>query len=151
VLLDVSRDPWPWADDSVDGAQAWHVMEHLGPGPEPFFHFLKELYRVCRNGAIIGVIVPHPRHDVFLNDPTHVRAVTPDGMAMFSRSHCAAMAAKGAILTPLWEYLGVDFEIQSPIRMVLDPAVNPDSDWREREKRESNIVIEYRFTLKVVK
>ena len=43
-----------------------------------FLGMMKELYRICRDGAEIEINVPHPRHDNFIGDPTHVRIITPD-------------------------------------------------------------------------
>jgi hypothetical protein len=148
VVWDLERVRWPWEDNSVDSVEAWHILEHIGDG---FFFFLQELYRVCKPGARIGVIVPHPRHDVFLNDPTHKRVVTPDGMAMFSRKHCEEQERRGGRLTPFWQYIGVNFDLEGPIQMILDPSVKKDDDWKEMERRMNNVVVEYWFALRVVK
>ncbi len=43
------------------------------------------MYRVCRDGAVISISVPHPRHDDFINDPTHVRVVTPELLNLFNK------------------------------------------------------------------
>lgn len=152
IVCDLSREPWPFEDSSCEKAIASHVLEHLGPGPEPYFHFIKELWRVLKPGAQVLIVVPHPRHNVFLNDPTHQRAVTPDGLVMFSKKHWETMKAKGAHLTPFWKYLGVDFELVGPVQFKLDPEVDPeDPNLAEREQHEFNIVFEYHVVLKAVK
>ena len=58
--------PWPWADDSVQEMRFSHVLEHLGADATTYLSIIKELYRVCRDGAQIFIVVPHPRHDHFL-------------------------------------------------------------------------------------
>lgn len=152
VVLDIGKDTFPWPDSTVDGVQIWHILEHLGPATEPFFHCLKEIYRVCKPGALVGVIVPHPRHDVFLNDPTHVRAITPDGMLCFSLKHYNKLKAQGVEgVTSYAPYLGVDFDLQEPVNYVLDPSVKEEDDLGVLMRERNNVVIEYRFTLKVVK
>lgn len=124
------------------------MLEHV---PDLFW-FLKELYRVSKPGAITHIIVPHPRHDVYLNDPTHVRPVTPDMLALFSRRIVEESAKVGKIYTPFWKYAEVDFDVPGPVRYVLDPSVDPDKeDWRTMEKRLNNIVIEYAFDIVAVK
>ena len=148
VVLDIGRDIFPWADDSVSVVQAWHIFEHLAPAQ--FFHCLQQIYRVCAPGAKFGVIVPHPRHDVFLNDPTHVHAITPDGMLLFSKKHAANLRAQGVEgVTSYADYIGVDFDLQEPVNLVMDPRAGDvtDEDLRTR----NNLVIEYRMLLKVVK
>jgi predicted SAM-dependent methyltransferase len=77
-LVDLEQLPWPWPDNSVDEIFLSHVLEHLGQATDVYLGIIKELYRVCRDGATITIIVPHPRHDHFLTDPTHVRAVTAE-------------------------------------------------------------------------
>jgi predicted SAM-dependent methyltransferase len=74
---DLEVVPWPWPDDSVSEVLLKHVLEHLGREPNLYLEIMKELYRICQDGATIRVIVPHHRHEYFFNDPTHVRAVTP--------------------------------------------------------------------------
>ena len=150
VVLDIGKDVFPWPDNSIDGVTAMHIFEHLPPGP--FFHCLKEIYRVCSPGALLGIIVPHPKHDVFVNDPTHVHAITPDGMLLFSKKHKANLEAAGiAGVTTYADYLGVDFDLIEPVRKVLDPRIDPESDWPLTERVENNVVVEYRFTMRVVK
>src|SRR6516162_7107644 len=84
-VLDLETFPWPWPDNSADEILLNHVLEHLGQQPDVFIAIMRELYRVCRDGATLQIRVPHPRHDNFLTDPTHVRPVTARTMEMFSR------------------------------------------------------------------
>jgi Tfp pilus assembly protein PilF len=128
VVLDLERTPWPWPDDAVDAVQLIHVLEHLGQQPHVFLAIMKELWRVCGDGATIHIEVPHPRSDEFLGDPTHVRAVTADGLDLFSQRKCAEYARTGAANTPLGKYLGVDFEIVST-------TLVPKAEWLERWQR----------------
>ncbi len=108
---DLEVVPWPWPDDSVSEILLKHVLEHLGRDPMVYLEIMKELYRVCQNGATIRVMVPHHRHDFFFNDPTHVRAVTVDGMTLFSQRLNHQWIAQGISNSPLGIYLGIDFEL----------------------------------------
>jgi hypothetical protein len=103
--------PWPWPDDSVGEVLLKHVLEHLGRDTDVYLDIWKELYRVCQDGATIRIVVPHHRHEYFYNDPTHVRAVTADGMTLFSQRLNRECIARGLANTPLAIYLGIDFEI----------------------------------------
>jgi hypothetical protein len=103
--------PWPWPDDSVSEVLLKHVLEHLGQVPSVYLAIMQELYRVCQDGAKIRVMVPHHRHDHFYNDPTHVRAVTVDGMTLFSQRLNRQWIAQGVSNSPLGLYLGIDFEL----------------------------------------
>ena len=150
VLLDIAWEPWPWPDNSVDEVRAEHVLEHVHAG-EPFFQVMRELYRVCKPGAKVFVVLPHPSHDIFLNDPTHVQAIMPGTLAMFNKRHVEALAAKGDILTPFYKYLGVDFDFQT-VAYTFDPDVDKDDPRiMERAKHERNIICQWSTTLTVVK
>ncbi|MGE5470058.1 MAG: tetratricopeptide repeat protein [Bacteroidota bacterium] len=128
LVLDLEQTPWPWPDDSVDEVDLVHVLEHLGQVPAVYLGIMKELWRVCCDGARVRIVVPHPRSDEFLNDPTHVRPITVAGLEMFSQRSNALWQAGGASNTPLGYYLGIDFETESL-------ALDPKQPWLDRLQR----------------
>jgi SAM-dependent methyltransferase len=107
-VVKLGVDKLPFEDDSVDEVLAHHVLEHIGEG---FFEFLKELYRVCKHNAIIEVQVPHPRHDYFIGDLTHVRAITIENMRPLSKSWCMSQSYINSSWSGLAKQLDVDFDI----------------------------------------
>lgn len=107
-VVDLEKDKLPFEDNSVDEVIARHVLEHLGDG---YFHFLKELYRVCCDGAIIHIVVPHPKHDWYLNDPTHKRPITIDGMRLFSKTYNRYCESIDDGASKLGLFFDVDFEV----------------------------------------
>ncbi len=127
-VVDLEEFPWPWADDSVDEVLLFHVLEHLGARTDVYLGIFKELYRVCRDGATILIAVPHPRHDSFISDPTHVRPITPEGINLFSQAANREWIAAKAANTPLGIYIGVDFLIES-VNWKVEPA------WKDRYER----------------
>jgi len=127
-VVDLERLPWPWADDSAAEVVLRHTLEHLGATTDGYLGIIRELWRICRHGAEVTITVPHPRHDSFLNDPTHVRAVTPQGLELFSQAKNREWQAKGLANTPLGIYLGVDFAVQSV-------QAAPDEPWAGRLQR----------------
>ena len=86
AVVDLERFPWPWPDSSAEEVLLNHVLEHLGQSPDTFIGVMRELWRVCKPGAKVRVNVPDPRHESFLGDPTHVRPVTLDTLALFSQA-----------------------------------------------------------------
>ncbi len=124
-VVDLEQFPWPWSDNSVDEVTLSHVLEHLGAETAVYLGIIKELYRVCRDGAKITIVVPHPRHDDFISDPTHVRPITPEGILIFSQAANREWIAGGFANTPLGLYIGVDFAMESVSRML-------DQPWKDR-------------------
>jgi hypothetical protein len=157
-VLDLERTPWPFADDSVDEVLMSHVLEHLGADPEVFFAIVKELYRVCRHGAEVRIHVPHPRHDDFINDPTHVRAITPELLFLFSQRQNRIWRENKASNTLLAFYLDVDFEVKKA-SLVLDPRYADalargqiqEGQLDELARSYNNVVREYAIILEAVK
>lgn len=113
MVVNLERTPWPWPANSVGEVLLIHVLEHLGATSDSFLAIISELWRVCRDGALIHIVVPHPRCDNFIGDPTHVRPVTPAMLDLFNQRLNREWAAIGAANTPLGQILGVDFEVDS--------------------------------------
>jgi SAM-dependent methyltransferase len=107
-IVNLEQDGLPFQDNTVDTVIAHHILEHLGQG---YFHLLKELYRVCKHGAIVDIRVPHPTHEVFLNDPTHKRPITVDGLRLFSKQFNKLEIERGGSSSTLGIMYDVDFEI----------------------------------------
>lgn len=157
-LVDLERLPWPFADNSADEVLLRHVLEHLGAQSDTYLAIIQELYRVCKPDAVVRIVVPHPRHDSFLSDPTHVRAITPQGLELFSRAKNREWAAKGNSNTPLGLYLGVDFEIvavdmtpDEPWRGQLQARRITPQDLAQAMRQYNNVIREIDIRLRVVK
>jgi hypothetical protein len=158
VRHDLEAFPWPWPDDSVSEILLKHVLEHLGRDPNVYLGIMKEMYRVCRDGAMIRIHVPHHRHEYFFNDPTHVRAVTAAGMGLFSQRLNRNWIAQGFSNSPLGIYLGVDFEL-------IDLKLEPSETWfglypqrpvdmavlMQQSTLYNNLIAEVQMTLQPVK
>jgi len=157
-VADLEHVPWPWPDDCAEEVMLSHVLEHLGATTDGYFAVMKELYRVCRDGAKITIVVPHPRHDNFLADPTHVRVVTPLGLELFSQARNREWKEKGFANTPLGFYLGVDFAMQEdnmlpsePWRSRMNRGEVTKQQFLDAERNLSNVVEQITMVLKVVK
>ncbi|MBI2307779.1 MAG: tetratricopeptide repeat protein [Rhodocyclales bacterium] len=119
LVVNLEQTPWPWGDDSVNEVKLTHVLEHLGQSPDAFLAIVRELWRVCSDGARIDIAVPHPRSDFFIGDPTHVRPITGGMLNLFNRRLNREWAAVGAANTPLGDILGVDFEVESVVHDLM--------------------------------
>lgn len=158
ILFDLETFPWPWEDNSVHEILLYHVLEHLGQITEVYLGIIRELYRICAPGAKIHINVPHPRHDSFINDPTHVRAVTIESLGLFSKKKNRQWVEGGFANSPLGLYLDVDFELVDTI-IVLDPLWQKklnDNEVSETQVREAiskynNVLVETQMTLQAIK
>ena len=113
IVHDLEVFPYPFKDNSVDEIILSHVLEHIGQIPDVFNEIIKELYRICRNGSLINITVPHPRHDDFISDPTHVRLITLRSLSMYDQKLNKIWEEKNASNTPLGLIHNVNFQILS--------------------------------------
>jgi hypothetical protein len=159
LVLDLEILPWPWSDNSVEEVVFNHCLEHLGRDPKIFLEMIKELYRICKNDALIRITVPHPRHDHFINDPTHVRPISPQLLSLFSKRLNDEWKEKGISNTPLAHQLGVDFEIILPYILDFDEPYKTkilqklisQEDLETALRERNNVATEYRIELRVSK
>ncbi len=158
IKHDLESFPWPWQINSVSEIKLIHVLEHLGKDVEIYFEIFKEMYRICTNGAKIFINVPHFRHQYFYDDPTHVRAVTPLGLTLFSKKLNQLWIEKGGSNSPLGMYLDIDFELKKTLLKPskdwfrLHPDKNIDIKLLQQESNiYNNLIEEYQMELEVIK
>lgn len=121
-LMEMGKDRFPLQDSVVDEVKAHHILEHIGDG---FFFLMQELYRVCQNGAIIDIRVPHHRHEIFYGDASHVRPITVEMLRQFSKKYNEYHIEQFNSSSGFGIRLDVDFEIVS-----FDFI--PDDIWKAR-------------------
>ena len=159
IIMDLEMVPWDFPDNAVSHIVMSHVLEHLGQTPKAFLAIMQELYRICRDGAEIEITVPHPFHDHFVSDPTHVRAITPMTLALFDREENLRWRAEGGANSPLALQCGVDFRIVDFQNRLEPPAMSALKQLEERDMMLAqsffnfgrNLISEMWFKLKVVK
>ena len=159
-VMDLDQTPWDLPDGAAEEVLLNHVLEHLGASTASFLGVMSELYRVCCDGALIRINVPHPLHEHYRTDPSHVRPVTPQTLSMFSQAECDQAAAVASPMTPWAHILGVDFELAS-VQYV--PDAHSETVLRERgvlrqdDRAEdfaeifANLIAEIRMELRVRK
>lgn len=67
VCHDLNRYPYPFADGEFDEVRCEHVLEHLDDIVKP----LEEIWRICRPGAVVRIVVPVFPGVGAIVDPTH--------------------------------------------------------------------------------
>ena len=120
IVHDLENFPYPFKDNSVDEILLCHVLEHIGQSPDIFLEIIKEFYRICKNNSLIKIIVPHPRHDEFIADPTHVRPITILGLQLFDKDLNLEWEKQNGANTPLALINNVNFKVKN-VKYNLDP------------------------------
>lgn len=158
VVADLEITPWIWETNSATSILLNHCLEHLGKDSATFLEIMKELYRVSAPDCLIEINVPHPRHDNFLDDPTHVRPITPRLLSLFDKSLNKHWLETGEPYSTLALYLNVDFEIVESLQIPDEPYLSllrsdsmPIAELEKLAHERNNIIGEYRITLRVRK
>jgi SAM-dependent methyltransferase len=80
IAADLSKG-LPFADGSVDAIYTSHTLEHM---PD-FIGAMEEIWRVCKDGALVNIWVPHAScpFSTWI-DPTHRRGLTIETFSYFN-------------------------------------------------------------------
>jgi len=68
-VVDLTKIPWPWKNDSVEEAHASHFVEHLTADQR--IDFCNELYRILIPDGSCQIVVPHWNSCRAYGDLTH--------------------------------------------------------------------------------
>jgi predicted SAM-dependent methyltransferase len=110
-VLDFEITPWPYEDNFFDKINADNILEHLGQDPKVFTNIIKEMYRVSKDGAEWFINVPHHRCDLYWDDYTHVRVLTPKTFRMFDQKVNFESIAKKLSDSTFGLYNNIDLEV----------------------------------------
>jgi SAM-dependent methyltransferase len=133
-VVDVFRYPWPFEDNSFDGALLTHLVEHIphdiravknmpsseavrfdkiAQAQDGWYAFWSELYRVLTPGAVVHVLSPYGWSQGAITDPTHTRLIT---------EHTFTHSMQPDPNSPFkYETGGIHFEMVEPARFGISP------------------------------
>tara|TARA_B100001750_G_C15152537_1_gene420308 strand:+ start:22 stop:582 length:561 start_codon:yes stop_codon:yes gene_type:complete len=158
IIHDLETFPYPFDDNTVDEILLSHVLEHLGQNSDTFNKIIKEIYRICKNKAVIIINVPHPRHDDFLSDPTHVRPILPAGLELYDKELNLLWKKKGAANSQLGLIHNVNlkikefrYEIEEKYKKRLQENLISKNDPYEIMETNNNVIKSIHFKLDVIK
>lgn len=83
VVHNLDTRPWPFEDSTFREVFAFDVIEHL----DDFLGAMEEIHRVCKNGALVFIQVPHFSSRNAYTDPTHRRFFGAASMDYLSADH----------------------------------------------------------------
>jgi hypothetical protein len=122
ILHDLEIFPWPFESDSTDHMILSHVLEHLGQSPNIFIQVMKEIYRIAKHNSLIYVDVPCPKSKYYINDPTHVRPITPALFNIFNKKLNEYWMSLGSPNSLLAIENNINFEILE-IELIVDKKI----------------------------
>jgi len=79
VVHDLDNCPWPFDDDTTSEVFCHNVLEHL----ESPWRAVKEIIRICEDGAEVNVRFPIPEHENAVKDEEHKYILTPRWFDLF--------------------------------------------------------------------
>jgi len=145
ILCDLEVDGIPLPDSSVDEVRAIAILEHM---TRPLA-ITDEIWRVCKDKALVDIVVPHWSSDEAHLDPTHKSFFAEYSYQYFDRRMAGyqvnSYGVKGA-----YDIVAMTLEFKEPL--VGDPL----GDWKkpaeaERIRSHINMRNHIRWRLQVVK
>ncbi len=83
VIHNLNSFPYPFEDSSFDEIYLDNTLEHL----DDVIRVMEEVYRICKPGGLVKVIVPYFRSLYACIDPTHQHFFTVNSFAYFDPDH----------------------------------------------------------------
>ena len=83
IIHDLNKFPYPFTDNSIEEILMDNVLEHLNNT----IKVMEELYRICKDGAIIKIYVPYFKSNSAFTDPTHKVFFTETSFKYFEKEH----------------------------------------------------------------
>ena len=158
VVIDLTKEAWPWEDSSVAEARFDYSLEEMGQTKDDLFFVIKQLYRVCADEARVEFAFAHPRHDRFYLNPLCTQRLSPGFFQLLSVQRNLQMIPQGQGDTCLGMMLGVDFVtnnvkflIEDRFREVMEAGRISEQEIRDRMALENNICAAVEVSLTVQK
>ena len=158
IVHDLEITPYPFEENSIDEIILNHVLEHIGQDPNIFNNIIKELYRICKNKTVIHIRVPHPRHDDFISDPTHVRPVTILGLQLYDKELNEKWEKGGFANSPLalihnvnFKVLNVVYVVDDKYKKLLNEKKITEAEVNEFMHKYNNVIKEIQIEWSVIK
>ncbi|MDI6884698.1 MAG: methyltransferase domain-containing protein [Hadesarchaea archaeon] len=84
IVADLEKGLPMIKDNSVDFVYAHSILEHI----KNLSNLMEEIYRVCKNNAVVKIVVPFYGSELAYRDPTHVRVFTEKTFEFFDKELC---------------------------------------------------------------
>ena len=88
VVQDMNVLPYPFRDNSVEEVLLINILEHL---PNTVC-VMEEIWRICKNGANIKILVPYYNSPGAFQDPTHVSFFTERSFDYFTEDETTELS-----------------------------------------------------------
>ena len=158
LIINLENVPWPIDSDSVSEAVFDNSLQQMGAANIDFFNLINELYRVCCNGALVKINVPHFRSDKFYDDPLNVRKITHNTFKVLTSSNNYFDNSPSCQPLLFWNASSVDFEVLSttvfPSKKyahLLETASISQEDFLIAADEKNNVIDEIQILLRVKK
>ncbi len=105
MLMDMSKVPWLWRDDSIDEIYMFHFLEHCPNHKE----ILSECYRILKPQGKLHITVPHSSSAVPIGCLHHYRTYSYNSLKDYLKNF--RTVHQRIVWLPHWEWLPIQWLI----------------------------------------
>jgi spore maturation protein CgeB len=143
IVADLNRR-FPFADSSIDVVRAHDTVEHL----QDRLHTMNEIWRICKPGALVEILVPSTDGRGAFQDPTHVSYWNINSFRYYCIEFpaylnlCQKYGFKGQFSLAFSEHIESEDQVTHVLARLTAIKDNELPDWiQEIDLRIANIII----------
>jgi SAM-dependent methyltransferase len=143
IVADLNRR-FPFADSSIDVVRAHDTVEHL----QDRLHTMNEIWRICKPGALVEILVPSTDGRGAYQDPTHVSYWNINSFRYYCIEFpaylnlCQKYGFKGQFSLAFSEHIESEDQVTHVLARLTAIKENESPDWiQEIDLRAANIII----------
>ena len=143
IVADLNRR-FPFADNSIDVVRAHDTVEHL----HDRLHTMNEIWRICKPGALVELLVPSTDGRGAFQDPTHVSYWNINSFRYYCIEFpaylhlCQKYGFKGHFSLASSEHIESEDQVIHVLARLTAIKENESSDWTQGiDLRTTNIII----------
>lgn len=120
-VFDFEEVPYPFKDNTFDEVYCSMVMEHIHNLPQ----MIDEIVRICKDGALLKIIVPYQSSPSLWGDITHLRWFNLNSFASFHKNSLILKNGEISVKKQKIFFLShKDFLQSSHMSYILDFLIN---------------------------
>lgn len=135
IIHNLEDYPWPLPENQFEEVRASHIVEHIGTmgDADSWFNLWREIWRVCKPGAIVYCLAPYYTDHNSAGDPGHRRLISESSFYFLSKE---VYKSNAMAKSPMTQY-NIDFDFEIRAQKVMNGDIQT---WLKCIKEKKNVL-----------